>query len=162
MSLNKNQGGDILSLPYHPGETMKKREEPVVDKDFDPMKCEFKTMDDYDKFNAWVRKTGRHEGHKVRVPTEDFYKKVKIKFQRFDQVENLLKARCRNRDIDWTGQLKPGGTYYLAPPVITYLNNLSTPIYEEVKVTEDGVTRTETRQTGERSRFSCQVLEFAA
>ena len=138
----------------------KKIEELIPEKqeEWDPDKCEFKTMADYDRWNAWARKNGRP----VKVPTEDFYPKVKVRFQRFEQPENILKVRVRNREIDWTGQLKPGKTYNLCQPVVTFLNNLATPIFEEVKVTDDGVTKTETKQTGERPRFSCQVLEFSA
>lgn len=136
----------------------KTTEDPVAIKqeEWDPDKCEFKTMADYDRWNAWARKNGRP----VKVPTEDFYPKVKVRFQRFQQPENLLKVRVRNKFIDWTGQLKPGRTYNLCMPVIEFLNNLCEPIFEEVHITEDGQTRTETKQTGERPRFSCQVLDF--
>lgn len=125
---------------------------------FDPENCEFKTMEDYDRYNNWARKNGRH----VKVPEESFYNKVRIKFQRFDQPENILKCRVRNREIDWTGQLKPGGIYELPMPVIKFLTGLSVPKYGEVKVNrEDGVV-TETKQVGEISRFSCQILDYAA
>lgn len=134
----------------------KRREDIVVDKNFDPHTCEFKTMDDYDKYNRWARS----EKRPVKVPTEDFYPKATIKFQRFDQPENVLKARVRNREIDWQGQLKPGCIYKLAHPVIKFLNRLATPKFEEVAVNDGGSTRTETKQTSEISRFSCQIIDF--
>lgn len=142
-------------------EVVQKAPEPQA-KEFDPSTFEIKTREDFDVYNAWVRKTGRLQGYKIKVPTEEYYKKVKVKFQRFDQPENVLKARVRNKDIDWKGQLKPGGTYYLPMPVITWLNGLCTPIYKEVDVNDGGETVKETRQVGEISRFSCQILEFAA
>lgn len=124
------------------------------DKSFDPDACAFKTMEDYDQYNEWARR------HKipVKVPTEDFYEeKIKIKFQRFDQPENLLKCRVRNREIDWTGQLKPGCTYELVRPVIKFLTSLSVPKFAEVRVEKQEGVVTETRQVGEISRFSCQM-----
>ncbi len=132
--------------------------------DFDTF--EFKTIADFDTYNAHVRKHNRfclHERNKMRikVPTEEFHKKVKVKFQRFDQPENVLKVRIRNKEIDWKGQLKAGGTYDLPIPVVKYLNRLSVPIFGEVKVEDGGETKTETRQIGERARFACNVLEFA-
>ncbi len=132
--------------------------------DFDTFK--FETLADFDTYNAQVRKHNRfclHERNKmkIKVPTEQFHKKVKIKFQRFDQPENVLKVCVRNKDIDWKGQLKPGGTYDLPIPVVKYLNKLAVPIFAEVKVEDGGETKTETRQVGERARFSCNVLEFS-
>jgi hypothetical protein len=98
---------------------------------------------------------------KIRVPDESFYKKIKVKFQRFEQQENVLKCRVRNKQIDWRGQLKSGGTYYLPVPVIKFLNNLAVPVFEEVKTEHGNVVHTETKQVSERARFSCNVLEFA-
>lgn len=126
----------------------------------------FNTIADFDIYNAHVRKHNRfclHERNKmkIKVPDESFHKKVKIKFQRFEQPENVLKVRVRNKEIDWKGQLKAGGTYFLPVPVIKFLNNLATPIFAEVKVEQGDAVHTETKQVGERSRFSCNVLEFS-
>lgn len=126
---------------------------------------EFKTLADFDVYNAQVRKHNRfclHERNKmhVKIPDASFHKSVKIKFQRFDQPENVLKVRVRNKDIDWTGQLRPGGTYELPIPVVRFLNKLAVPVFAEVKVDDGGDIKTETRQVSERARFSCQVLDF--
>jgi hypothetical protein len=131
--------------------------------DFDTF--EFKTISDFDVYNAQVRKHNRmclHERNKmhVKIPDESFHKKVKIKFQRFDQPENVLKVRVRNKEIDWTGQLRPGGTYELPIPVVRFLNKLAVPVFAEVKVDDGGDIKTETKQVGERNRFSCQVIDF--
>lgn len=131
--------------------------------DFDTFK--FKTLEDFDIYNAQVRKHNRfclHERNKmkVKVPDESFHPKVKIKFQRFDQPENVLKTIVRNKDIEWNGQLRPGGVYDLPTPVVKFLNKLAVPVFSEVKVNDGGETLTETRQTGERARFSCQVIDF--
>lgn len=148
---------------------LKGAENPLAEKlepfDFDTFK--FDKVSDFDIYNAQVRKHNRmclHERNKmkIKVPDESFHKKVKIKFQRFDQPENILKVRVRNKDIDWKGQLKTGGTYELPIPVIKFLNNLAVPIFAEVKSEHGSAVHTETKQVGERSRFSCNVLEFAA
>ena len=52
-------------------------------------------------YNKWARKNKLL----VKSPSEDFYPKMKVRFQRFDQPTNVLKCRVRNKDIDWTGQL---------------------------------------------------------
>lgn len=135
---------------------MKKETNTALLEDFDPETFELKTLDDFKIWNKWARKNG----HPVKVPTEDYYKKVKVKFQRFDQPENTLKARVRNKDIDWQGQLIPGKVYDLPTPVVKFLNGLAEPIFKEVKSTEDGETIVETKQVGEKSRFSCQVVDF--
>lgn len=132
--------------------------------DFDSFK--FEKLEDFDVYNSHVRKHNRlclHERNKmsVKVPDESFYKKVKVKFQRFDQPENVLKVRIRNKDIDWKGQLKAGGTYDLPIPVVKFLNGLAVPIFAEVKSEHGSAVHTETKQVGERSRFSCNVLEFS-
>lgn len=132
--------------------------------DFETFKCE--KLEDFATYNAQVRKHNRnclHERNKmkVRVPDESFYKLYKTKFHRFQQQENVLKVRVRNRDIDWTGQLKSGGTYMLPMPVINFLNKLSTPEFAEVKVEHGSAIHTETKQVGETPRFSCNVLEYA-
>ena len=131
--------------------------------DFDTFK--FEKVEDFAVYNAHVRKHNRlclHERNKmhVKVPDESFHKKVKVKFQRFDQPENVLKVRVRNRDIDWKGQLKAGGTYELPIPVVKFLNNLAVPIFAEVKSEHGNAVHTETKQVGERSRFSCNVIDF--
>lgn len=131
--------------------------------DFDSFS--FDKIEDFEVYNAHVRKHNRacvHERNKmkIKVPDESFHKKVKIKFQRFDQPENVLKVRIRNKDIDWKGQLKAGGTYTLPIPVVKFLNNLSVPIFGEVKCEHGDVVQSETKQVGERNRFSCNVLEF--
>lgn len=141
-------------------DTTREKPEPF---DFDTFK--FNEIEDFGIYNAQVVKHNRfclHERNKikVKVPDESFHKKVKIKFQRFDQPENVLKVRVRNREIDWSGQLKAGGTYDLPIPVVKFLNNLATPIFSEVKTEHGNVTHTETKQTGERSRFSCNVIDF--
>lgn len=132
--------------------------------DFDNFEC--KTIADFDIYNANVRKHNRlcvHERNKmkVKVPDESFYKKLKTKFFRFQQMENVLKVRIRNKEIDWKGELKSGGTYMLPIPVINFLNKLATPDFAEVKTEHGNVVHTETKQVGETPRFSCNVLEYA-
>src|SRR5882757_6000774 len=112
--------------------------------DFETFKCE--TLEDIKIWNMNAHRAFR-EAKKVnprcnppipvKVPTEEFHKKAKIKFQRFDQPENVLKVHVRNSSIDWKGQLKPGCVYDLPVPVIRFLNKLAVPIFAEVKV-EDG------------------------
>lgn len=132
--------------------------------DFDNFK--FEKLEDFDVYNAQVRKHNRnclHERNKmkVKIPDESFYKLYKTKFHRFQQHENVLKVRVRNKQIDWTGQLKSGGTYMLPLPVIEFLNKLAIPEFAEVKVEHGNAVHTETRQVGETPRFSCNVLEYA-
>ena len=143
-----------LIAPYN-GDNMKKVENVAVVEDIDPDTFEFKTIADFDVFNKWARKNG----HPVRVPDGSYYKSVRVKFQRFDQPDNVLKARVRNRKIDWSGQLIPGQTYDLPQPVVKFLNGISEPIFSEIPI-DGSKTRTETKQTGEKSRFSCQVVDF--
>lgn len=147
-----------------------KAEQAEMEKPFDFDTFELKTLEDYAIWNLHARKAFREaKKHNprcdppipVRVPDESFHKKMKVKFQRFDQPENVLKVKCRTKDIDWVGQLKPGCSYELPLPVIRFLNNLSVPIFAEVKVENGGETKTETRQVGERNRFSCHLLEIA-
>lgn len=135
----------------------KRKEDIKIDPEFDYTTMELNSMEDYDKYNKWARRQGRP----VKSPDENspVHKKVRVKFQRFDQPENVLKSRLRTREIDWKGQLKPGKTYDLPLPVVRFLNRLATPIFEEKSV-EPGSKKTETVQVGERSRFSCQVLDF--
>ncbi len=147
-----------------------KAEQAELEKPFDFDTFELKTLEDYHTWNLHAHKAFREaKKHNprcdppvpVRVPDESFHKKMKVKFQRFDQPENVLKVKCRTKEIDWVGQLKPGCTYELPLPVIRFLNNLSVPIFAEVKVENGGETKTETRQIGERNRFSCHLLEIA-
>lgn len=147
-----------------------KAEQAEMEKPFDFDTFELKTLEDYHTWNLHAHKAFREaKKHNprcdppvpVRVPDESFHKKMKVKFQRFDQPENVLKVKCRTKEIDWVGQLKPGCSYELPLPVIRFLNNLSVPIFAEVKVENGGETKTETRQIGERNRFSCHLLEIA-
>lgn len=132
--------------------------------DFDTFK--FNELSDFETYNSHVRKHNRlclHERNKmsIKVPDESYHKKVKIKFQRLDnQHENVLKVRLRNKEIDWKGQLKAGGTYELPLPVVKFLNNLAVPEFAEVKSEHGNATHTETKQVGERSRFACNVIDF--
>jgi hypothetical protein len=126
---------------------------------------ELKTIADFEVYNAQVRKHNRfclHERNKmkIKVPDESFHKKMKVKFVRMEQQENVLKVRLRNKDIDWKGQLKSGGTYQLPYPVVKFLNNLAVPVFTEVKVEHGNAVHTETQQTGEKCRFACQVMDF--
>lgn len=135
----------------------KRKEDIVIDREFDYSSMALLTMDDYDKYNNWARKQGRP----VKVPDENssIHKKIRIKFQRFDQPQNVLKSRMRTREMDWKGQLIPGKTYDLPLPVVRYLNRLATPVYAEVPI-EPGSKQMETKQVSEESRFSCQVLDL--
>lgn len=149
----------------------KKEEAPVeAEKPFDFDTCELKTLEDYALYNLHARKAFR-EAKKmnpkcdppipVKVPDESFHPKIRVKFQRFDQPENVLKVCVRNKDIFWKGQLKPGATYDLPKPVVKFLNKLAVPIFAEVKVEDGGETKTETKQVGERNRFSCHLMDVA-
>jgi hypothetical protein len=135
--------------------------------DFEGFQC--KTLQDIEVWNNNVRKAHRiarlHDKHAqppypLKVPDESYYKKIRVKFQRFDQPENVLKVRVRTKEIDWTGQLKPGRIYDLPMPVIKFLNKLAVPVFAEVKVEDGGETKSETKQVGERSRFSCQLVDM--
>ncbi len=147
----------------------KKPESLEVEKPFDFDTFEIKTLEDFSTWNLHAHRAFR-EAKKtnpkcdppipVRVPDASYHKHVKVKFQRFDQPENVLKVRCRTKEIDWRGEIKPGGTYELPVPVVRFLNRLATPIFAEVKVENGGETKTETKQVGERNRFSCQLLEL--
>lgn len=142
----------------------------AMDKPFDFETFELKTLEDFKTYNMHVRRAFREAKRnnprcdppmKVKVPDASYHKHASIKFQRFDQPENVLKTRVLTKDIDWRGELKPGCVYDLPIPVIKFLNKLSVPIFQEVKVEGEGQTKTETKQVGERSRFSCQLLEVA-
>lgn len=142
----------------------------AMEKPFDFDTFELNTIEDYKIWNLHAHRAFREaKKHNprcdppipVKVPNEDFHKKLKVKFQRFDQPENVLKVHVRNGEIDWRGQLKPGCSYELPLPVIKFLNNLAVPVFAEVKVENGGEVRTETRQVGERNRFSCHLLEIS-
>lgn len=107
-------------------------------------------------YNRWARKNKMP----VKVPDASFYPSKKVRFQRFHQPENTLKCYIRNQHIEWKGQLRPGCVYDLPIPVIRWLNSIAEPIFAEVKVQDEAGTLTETRQVGERARFSCQPLEL--
>lgn len=136
--------------------------------EFDFDNFEIKTLEDFDTWNkharAELRKARRYDKHAqpvypIKVPDGSFHESVRVKFQRFDQPENVLKVWVRTKDIDWQGQLKPGHVYDLPIPVIRFLNKRSVPIYGEVKVEDGGETKTETRQVGEKVRFACQRMD---
>jgi hypothetical protein len=136
--------------------------------DFDTFQVN--TLEDIKVWNLHARKAFREaKKHNpkcdppipVKVADESFHKKMRVKFQRFDQPENVLKVHVRTSEISWKGQLKPGGIYDLPLPVIRFLNRLAVPIFAEVKIEDGGETKTETRQIGERNRFSCHVMEVA-
>ncbi len=146
-----------------------KAEQLELEKPFDFDTFEIKTVEDIRTWNLHAHRAFREaKKHNprcdppipVKVPDESFHKKMKVKFQRFDQPENVLKVHVRNGDIDWRGQLKPGCSYDLPLPVIRFLNRLSVPIFAEVKVENGGEVKTETKQVGERNRFSCHLLEI--
>jgi hypothetical protein len=159
----KDKDAELIEAAMLKGMEVPGREKPEAF-DFDEFKIE--KLEYFDIYNAHVRKHNRlclHERNKmkVKVPTASFYKLFKTKFHRFQQHENILKVRVRNKEIDWTGQLKSGGTYMLPMPVISFLNRLATPEFAEVKTEHGNATHTETKQVGETPRFSCNVLEYA-
>jgi len=158
----KDKDAQVIEAAMLQGREVPGREKP---ENFDFETFVFEKVEDFAVYNAHVRKHNRlclHERNKmhVRVPDESFHRKVKVKFQRFDQPENILKVRVRNSEIDWKGQLKAGGTYDLPIPVVKFLNNLAVPIFAEVKTEHGSAVHTETKQVGERSRFSCNVIDF--
>lgn len=147
----------------------KKTEITETEKPFDFETHQFNTLEDYAIWNREAHKAFREAKKQnpkadppiaVRIPGEAFHKKVKVKFQRFDQPENVLKVRCLTKEIDWRGQLKPGQTYELPLPVVRFLNRLATPIFQEIKINDGSDTKTETVQVGERNRFSCHLLDM--
>jgi hypothetical protein len=159
----KDKEAEVVEAAMLRGEEVPGREK-VEPFDFENFKIE--KLEDFETYNSHVRKHNRnclHERNKmkVKVPDESFYKLYKTKFHRFQQHENVLKVRVRNKQIDWTGQLKSGGTYMLPLPVIEFLNRLATPEFAEVKVEHGNAVHTETKQVGETPRFSCNVLEYA-
>jgi len=143
------------------------KQELVENFDFDTF--EIKTIEDIYTWNLHAHKAFRDAKKMnpkcdppipVKVPDESFHKKVSVKFQRFDQPENVLKVHVRTKQIDWRGQLKPGCSYDLPIPVVKFLNKLAVPIFAEVKVDDGGTVKTETKQVGERNRFSCHLVEM--
>ena len=159
----REKDSEVIESAMLRGAEMPGREKPEAF-DFDTFK--FEKLEDFDIYNAHVRKHNRFALHernkmKVKVPDESFYKKFKTKFHRFQQHENVLKVWVRNKEIDWRGQLKSGGTYMLPLPVINFLNKLATPEFAEVKTEHGSAIHSETRQVGETPRFSCNVLEYA-
>lgn len=170
--------GGILPRFITQRKNMKKQQEQVVQQtakeeehfDFDTFVC--RTKEDIAIWNKHARKLHREARQKdkhaqppvpIKVPTAEMHDTVRVKFQRFEQPENVLKCRVRNKDIDWTGQLMPGRIYDLPIPVVKFLNRLAVPIFAEVKVQDaagEQTTVTETKQVGEKSRFSCQILDF--
>lgn len=158
----KEREGELVEAAMLRGEELPGREK---NEPFDFESFKFEKLEDFDVYNAHVRRHNRnclHERNKmkVKVPDESFYKLYKTKFNRFEQRENVLKVRVRNKHIDWSGQLKSGGTYMLPMPVINFLNGLATPEFAEVKVEHGSAVHTETRQVGETPRFSCAVLDY--
>jgi len=138
-----------------------KKEAAVLEPQYNPEDELPTKLEHFPIYNKWARKNKLP----VKCPTEDHYPKMKVRFQRFEQPTNVLKTRVRNKDIDWTGQLIPGCIYDLCMPVIKWLTALSEPIYAEVKIKNDVgggrfVEKTETRQVGERARFSLQPVSF--
>lgn len=89
---------------------------------------------------------------KVKAPLAHECETIKVKFMRFDQPENILKARLRTREIDWKGQIKSGFVYDLPKPVVAWLNGLHTPQFQ-AKENPDGTM--ETVQVGSIHRFAC-------
>lgn len=136
----------------------KKFKEEIIENEdgFDPENELPTKLEHFPIYNKWARKNKLP----VKCPDESFYPKVKVRFQRFEQPHNVLKCYMKNKDIEWKGQLRPGGVYHLPLPVVKWLNSLSEPIYAEVKVDDGGETRSETKQVGEKARFSCQPMEY--
>lgn len=124
----------------------------------DLQKMPLKSIEDYKAYNQEARRAGVP----VKIPPNSLHKQFKIKFERFDQPENVLKFIVVNADVDYEGELIPGKIYILPEPVVRHLDSRAVPIYSEVEVRDGGETRTETRQTGERSRFVCRFLEEVA
>lgn len=138
---------------------MAKKLEEIMEKNVDMDAMPLNTVEDYKKYNDAARKLNREAGkivYKVKIPPTKLHKHYKVRFQRFDQQENVLKTMRRSAEIEWKGQLKSGQIYTLPLPIINFLNNLAEPIFSEVTL-PDGLK--ETQQTGERSRFSCQILD---
>lgn len=123
----------------------------------DLQKMPLKTIEDYKLYNEAARRASCP----VKIPPSSLHKQYKIKFERFDQPDNVLKFLVVNADIDYQAELIPGHVYTLPEPVVRHLDSRAVPVYDEVEVREGGSVRTETKQVGERSRFVCRLLEVA-
>lgn len=111
------------------------------------------TVEDYRAYN----KIARRQRTPVKVPPTHMHKHRKVKFTRNDgQHENVLKAFVSNADIEFKAQLKSGCIYDLPVPFIKFLSSRTVPVFSEVR-NPDGTT--ETKQTGEWNRFSCQTID---
>lgn len=124
----------------------------------DLQKLPLKTIEDYKEYNMQARRAGVP----VKIPPAHLHKQFKIKFERFDQPDNVLKFCVVNENIDFTGQLIPGKTYVLPEPVVRHLDSRCFAVYGEVEVKDGSETKIETRQVGERSRFICRFIEQVA
>lgn len=141
---------------------MAKKIEDVMESSTDIESLPLATLDDYRRYNQAARKHNRTQGklvYRVKIPPTNLHKHYKVRFQRFDQQENILKTVRRSHEIDWKGQLKSGCIYTLPLPIINFLNDLAEPIFSEVTL-PDGTK--ETQQTGQKSRFSCQIIDAEA
>lgn len=112
------------------------------------------SIEDYRAYNKEAQKQRKP----LKIPPNEMHEQVEVRFNRFDQPENVLKFYKRCAEFEYKGQWMPGSTYICPRPVMDYLNGLSTPIYAEVKVDDGGQVKTETKQVGERPRFSCQLI----
>lgn len=122
-------------------------------------KMPLETLEDYAAYNEQARRLKMP----VKIPPDHLHPQWEVKFQRFDQPENILKYRLCNAEIDTRGQLIPGKKYVLPMPVVHWLNSLAVPQYGMVDVHEEGSpTIKETRQIGEKARFSCQFIREVA
>lgn len=78
-------------------ETMKPiTEQVVLEAAYDPTEELPTKLEHFPIYNKYARKNKLL----VKVPTGDYYPKVKVRFQRFEQPTNVLKCRIRNKDID--------------------------------------------------------------
>lgn len=111
------------------------------------------TVEDYRNYN----KIARRQKSPVKIPPVHLHKHRRIKFTRNDgQQENVLKAYISNADIEYKAQLKSGHIYDLPVPFIKFLSTRVVPTFSEIK-NPDGTS--ETKQTGEWNRFSCQTVD---
>lgn len=127
----------------------------TVEDIIDLQQLPLETIEDYKVYNDHARKLRMP----VKVPPDSMHPQWEVKFQRFDQPENVLKYRLCTAEIDTQGQLIPGKTYTLPKPVVLWLNDRNVPVFAQVDVNDGGPTLKETRQVGERARFSCQFIK---
>jgi hypothetical protein len=66
------------------------------EKPYDPAEQMPYKLEHFPIYNKYARKNKIP----VKVPGEEFYPKMKVRFQRFEQPTNVLKCRIRNKDID--------------------------------------------------------------